>query len=336
MANNSGRIIDRYKSYITKSQRKKLQGMYPGYRQTTADELREQYLDNRRSMGRTGAVASAYGLGEGYIARKQADLDRVTDRYALQLGQQADAAFEKEVVNQANQTIKARNEAARKAYERKLAAAKKKAAKQQADYDKALAEYNRKMQEYYKQRAYANSVNKKKRYKYDNTLNKVPIVSSGNTPSHVRPNTMGKGGIVQYTDSGSSNSGNGRPRVPTPPRVVAPPPGIQKPGQKPKGGTVQQYTDAHTGNAVIGKPTAPKYSVDNSYMNMLPPEDKAQIEANVKEVEAMKPAEKEQTIGKLTEDYLDAQYSLAREERAETLEIGYSSVFEKIDILTIN
>ncbi len=39
---------------------------------------------------------------------------------------------------------------------------------------------------------------------------------------------------------------------------------------------------------------------------------------------------------KLTEDYLDAQYSLAREERAETLEIGYSSVFEKIDILTIN
>ena len=306
MANNSGRIIDRYKSYITKSQRKKLQGMYPGYRQTTADELREQYLDNRRSMGRTGAVASAYGLGEGYIARKQADLDRVTDRYALQLGQQADAAFEKEVVNQANQTIKARNEAARKAYERKLAAAKKKAAKQQADYDKALAEYNRKMQEYYKQRAYANSVNKKKRYKYDNTLNKVPIVSSWNTPSHVRPNTMGKGGIVQYTDSGSSNSGNGRPRVPTPPRVVAPPPGIQKPGQKPKGGTVQQYTDAHTGNAVIGKPTAPKYSVDNSYMNMLPPEDKAQIEANVKEVEAMKPAEKEQTIGKLTEDYLTA------------------------------
>ena len=120
MANNSEGIMARYKKYLTNQQKKKLRSLYAGYQQTTADERREAYLQARKAADRSAAAASAMGLGGGYEARKQAAADAELDKYGLQLNRQADAAFESNaVVPMANQTIKAQNEAARKAYERK-------------------------------------------------------------------------------------------------------------------------------------------------------------------------------------------------------------------------
>ena len=126
MANNSEGIMARYKKYLTNQQKKKLRSLYAGYQQTTADERREAYLQARKAADRSAAAASSMGLGGGYEARRQAAADAELDKYGLQLNRQADAAFESNaVVPMANQTIKAQNEAARKAYERKRKAAQR-------------------------------------------------------------------------------------------------------------------------------------------------------------------------------------------------------------------
>lgn len=161
MPNNSDSIINRHKKYITDSQRKKLRSMYPGYRQTTADEMRDAYLQTRKAMGGVNERVSAYGLGQGYVNRKMASYKSTLSDYGRQMREASDELFERQVVNSANETIKAINEAerekARKAAEsaaRKRAKAAADAAKRYADaqkkYEEDMAAYNKWLKNYNK------------------------------------------------------------------------------------------------------------------------------------------------------------------------------------------
>lgn len=147
MANNSNHIMSRYGKWITNKQKERLRKLYKGYRQSTAGDMRSQYLNAHKGMYGVRTTASAYGLGEGYVARKKAQMDSSLAEAGRQYAAQADAAFENNAVRPAaNATIQAENERKQREYEEKLRKAREKAAKQakaQADYEKALEEYNR-------------------------------------------------------------------------------------------------------------------------------------------------------------------------------------------------
>ena len=198
IGNNSGRIMSGYKKWLTKNQRSRLSSLYKGLRQSTADEMRDQYLDQRGSMNRVRDVASSYGLGEGYRARKQMTFNRAQEQYGRQLAMQADNAFEGEVVKAANESIQAENERKQKEYARRLKAAQNKRRAAQNKYKRDIAAYN-------EQQARLERLRKMKTPKTAQTW-KAPVVQNGTTPAHVSPFSWQAHTLTQYTDTGTGNN----------------------------------------------------------------------------------------------------------------------------------
>lgn len=325
IGNNSGRIMSGYKKWLTKKQRNRLSGLYRGLRQSTADEMRDQYLAQRGSMDRVRDVASSYGLGAGYRARKQMTFDRAQEQYGRQLAMQADNAFESEVVKAANESIQAENERRQKEYARRLKAAQN---KRRAAQDK----YNRDMAAYNKQQARLERLRNMKTPKTAQTW-KAPVVQNGTTPTHVSPFSWQAHTLTQYTDTGTGNNspkGGGKSgliaaallaghtgkRLAKGNGTTKPRAGANNSGGKLSG--VEQYTDSGTGRSiknVIGRPTMPNFETDPSFALPLEPEMQAQIDAQIKEFKAATPEQQEQIKLGATQQYVQdvANYSNALE-----------------------
>ena len=339
IGNNSGRIMSGYKKWLTNKQRKRLSGIYKGLRQSTADEMRDQYLDQRGSMNRVRDVASSYGLGEGYRARKQMTFNRAQEQYGRQLAMQADNAFEGEVVKAANESIQAENERKQKEYARRLKAAQNKRRAAQNKYKRDMAAYN-------EQQARLERLRKMKTPKTAQTW-KAPVVQNGTTPAHVSPFSWQAHTLTQYTDTGTGNNspkGGGKSgliaaallaghtgkRLAKGNGTTKPRAGANNSGGK-ISGKVGRYTDAGTGKnstasptqKMIGRPDAPNFETDPSFALPLEPQMQAQLDVQLKEYQAATPEQQEQIKLGAKEQYAKdvAQYAGAME-RLNTLQRG--------------
>lgn len=292
MANNSEGIMARYKKYLTNQQKKKLRALYPGYQQTMADERREAYLEQRRAMGGYGESASAMGLGEGYLRRKQMGLDSSLDKYGRQLDAQADNAFEQATVGMANQTIKARNAARKKAYEKAVRDARAADEARKKAKAAAIAETKKRKNELQRldrlnrmrnNRTWHGNMPKNQlltyyptQYEQENSFNSIPKKKYLNNIVYRNRKALLDSQMYQYEDGGKqaiTNKGQlGRQAAP---KYVKP---LKK--TNPVGGTV----------------TAPKLDVNPKIPVPVAPEMEPEIEAKVK---ATKPEE----ISALTKQY---------------------------------
>jgi hypothetical protein len=269
----------RYKKYLTNQQKKKLRSLYAGYQQTTADERREAYLQARRAADRSAAAASSMGLGGGYEARKQAAADAEIDKYGLQLNRQADAAFESNaVVPMANQTIKAQNEAARKAYERKKRAAQRAyqdALNKQAQQQTArLTKQERDRLKYYRYgQQYMDDALMPDNAAYQSAPKTTPKTTQTTNP---RYNAHNRDKAYQYAQEWVDDAGATRPKT-------------KRERDRAK---ANRYAQDWAGNAPKESPLKknngsavnPRFDISPKRPVVLPPEYAKEVEARVKDI----------------------------------------------------